>query len=180
MLPFLTDINDVHRFLKQCPTPCDAHIAYLAAFLSKEGLPNREVRAILGIDKVYALTHFKRVGLSLTEDEFQLWEKNPTRITLGHLRLLAGLSPSRRHALIRHVIATGVSVARLSASLKSTSQEAISDIKQYSLSMEDALGRGVSISFDIRKQSGEITLKFYGLDDLDMIAKKLGYVSSDS
>ena len=175
MLPILFDSKDALDYLANTPHVGDPQRAYVIAFLSREGWTNRQIRKQLGIDKVYTLTHFKRVGLSLSEAEFSLWGKNPTRITLGHLRAVCHLNPLVREPLLRIVLAQNLSVAKLLQRLKDQTQSTNADIKRYETQMEESLGRGVKIQFNASRQSGKLTLDFFGLDDLDHLSTTLGF-----
>lgn len=175
MLPLLIDTQDALHFLASTPDMNDAQRAYLIAFLSREGWTNRQIRGQLGIDKVYTLTHFKRVGLALSDLEFQLWDKNPERITLGHLRCLCHLSSQKREPLLRSLLVQRVSVAKLQLRLREHQGTNDADIRLYERQMEDVLGRGIKITFDPLRQSGKLTLDFFGLDDLDQLTAKLGF-----
>lgn len=175
MLPLFTDCSEALDFLRKTPDINDAQRAYVIAFLSREGWTNRQIRGHLGIDKVYTLTHFKRVGLSLSDVEFNLWDKNPERITLGHLRAICHLKPEVREPLLRTLLAQRLSVAKLQLRVRGQLQNSNADIKRYENRMEDVLGRGVKIQYDPIRQSGKLTLDFFGLDDLDQLAAALGF-----
>ncbi|HEY8942535.1 MAG TPA: transcriptional regulator [Cellvibrio sp.] len=179
MLPFLTDSQDALDFLRDTPDLTDPQRAYVIAFLSREGWTNRQIRSHLGIDKVYTLTHFKRVGLALTDIEFNLWVKNPERITLGHLRVVCHLKPEVREPLLRKLLAQRQSVSKLHGLVRGQVQHSNADIKRYESQMEDALGRAIKIQFDGARQCGKLTLDFYGLDDLDLLATTLGFKTEE-
>lgn len=179
MLPFLTDSQDALDFLRDTPDITDPQRAYLIAFLSREGWTNRQIRSHLGIDKVYTLTHFKRVGLALTDIEFNLWVKNPERITLGHLRVVCHLKPAIREPLLRKLLAQRQSVSKLHGLVRGQVQHSNADIKRYENQMEVVLGRAVKIQFDPARQCGKLTLDFYGLDDLDLLSTTLGFKSEE-
>lgn len=174
-LPILTDAQEALKFYRSTNPLNDAQRAYVIAFLSREGWTNRQIRSELGIEKVYTLTHYRRVGLALSESEFALWSKNPDRITLGHLRALCHLKPEIREPLLRNVLAHKLSVSKLQQRIRGNDQRQNGDIKRYEAQMEGILGRGVKIHFDINRQSGKLTLDFFGLDDLDQIANSLGF-----
>lgn len=174
MLPFLTDSQDALEFFHKTADINDPQRAYIIAFLSREGWTNRDIRSQLGIAKVYTLTHYKRVGLSLSDEEFALWERNPERITLGHLRALCHLKPTVREPILRQLLAHKLSVAALQVRLAGQTQRSNADIKHYEGRMEEALGRGVKIQFEPRRQNGKLILDFYGIDDLETLATTLG------
>ncbi|HTF96529.1 MAG TPA: transcriptional regulator [Cellvibrio sp.] len=174
MLPFLTDCKEALEFFRKTINLNDPQLAYIIAFLSREGWTNRDIRHELGIAKVYTLTHYKRVGLALSDQEFSLWDKNPDRITLGHLRVLCHLKPAAREPILRQLLAHKSSVAKLQARVAGQAQHLDADIKRYEGRMEDSLGRGVKIQFDAKRQNGKLILDFYGIDDLDVLANTLG------
>lgn len=175
MFPLLIETNDALDFLAKTSYVTDPQRAYVIAFLSRKGWTNRQIRTHLGIDKVYTLTHFKRVGMALSDVEFSLWARNPARLTLGHMRALCHLQPNVREPLMRSVVAHGLSVAKLLQRIKGQTQTADADIKRYETLMEEKLGRGIRIQFDPVRQSGKLTLDFFGLDDLDHLSGALGF-----
>lgn len=175
MLPLLIESRDALDFLQKTPNINDPQRAYVIAFLSRQGWSNRQIRSHLGIEKVYTLTHFKRVGLVLNDSEFGLWAKNPERITLGHLRTLCHLQSSAREPLLRMLLVQRVSVAKLQVKINAREHYSNADIKYYETNMENTLGRGVKIQFNANRQNGKLTLDFFGLDDLDHLATALGF-----
>lgn len=179
MLPLIGDIEEALDFVRKTPAISDPQRAYVIAFLSRQGWTNRQIRQQLDIDKVYTLTHFKRVGMALSDIEFDLWEKNPERITLGHLRALCHMKSEVREPLLRLLVAHRLSVTKLQQRIQAQSHHSNADIKRFENNMEDKLGRGVKIQFDPSRQSGKLTLDFFGLDDLDHLAAALGFSTAE-
>jgi len=179
LLPYLMDIQEAVDFYHKNPTCTDAAKAYVVAFLSKEGLSNRAIRAALNIEKVYTVTHLKRVGLALTDAELALWHKNPVRITLGHVRAIAKLPQQEREKMIRKLLARKTPVHQFEAIAKGNNEQRDADIKRYQERMAEVLGRPVKIRYNSARQSGSLSLDFFTLEDLDHLAAALGFQAQD-
>jgi ParB family chromosome partitioning protein len=79
-------------------------LAWIIATLSRGGYLNSDIREALVIGPVYRVTHLKRAGLALSEDEMELWHQNPTRITLGHVRAIWKLPRTERENMLRNLL----------------------------------------------------------------------------
>lgn len=178
-LPYLMDQQEAVDFYLDNPTCSDAAKACVVAFLSKEGLSNRAIRAVLNIDKVYTVTHLKRVGLALTEAELALWHKNPTRITLGHVRAIAKLPQNEREKMLRKQLARKTPVHQFESIAQGNTEQRDADINRYQDRMAEVLGRPVKIRYNNAKQSGSLSLDFFTLEDLDQLASALGFQAQD-
>lgn len=178
-LPYLIDADEAIEYYKGRSDLTDAEKAYVVAMLSKEGRSNKDIRKSLGIDKVYTVTHLKRVGTCLTESELNLWHKNPSRITLGHARAIAKLPTSKREELLRSLLTKRTPVHKFEAIAKGKVDDRDTDIKRYERIMGEVLGRQINIRFNPAKLSGSVTLDFFGLDDLDHISRCLGFKAED-
>lgn len=177
--PFLLDTQEAVDFYHANPACTDAAKAYVIALLSREGLSNRAIRAALNIDKVYTVTHLKRVGLALTEAELTLWHKNPSRITLGHVRAIAKLPQQAREKMLRQLLAKKTPVHHFTAIAQGATAQRDADIKRYEERMAEVLGRPIKIRYNDARQSGSLSLDFYTLDDLDQLAVALGFQAKD-
>lgn len=178
-LPYLIDADEAIKYYKGKTDLTDAEKAYVVAMLSKEGRSNKDIRKLLGIDKVYTVSHLKRVGTCLTESELNLWHKNPSRITLGHARAIAKLPTWKREELLRSLLTKRTPVQKYEAIAKGNGDDRDTDIKRYERVMGDVLGRQINIRFNPAKHSGSVTLDFFGLDDLDHISRLLGFKPED-
>lgn len=178
-LPFLIDADEAIEYYKGQDELTDAEKAYVVGILNKDGYSNKAIREALGISKVYAVTHLKRVGTCLSESELELWHKNPTRITLGHVRAIAKLPQSRREELLRNLLTRRIPVHKYESIAKGKPNDSDTDIKRYGQIMGEVLGRQIRVRFNAAKRSGSITLDFYGLEDLDDISKSLGFNAED-
>lgn len=176
-LPFVTDWKEAVSYFHKSDDLNDAQKSYIIGFLAKEGKSNAEIRQLLGIQKVYTVTHYKRAGTLLSEEELQLWSRNPIRITLGHIRAVTSLPRAKREALLRGILTSRKSVQELVLIAKGKEPGLDVDIKRFAIEMGESIGRNVAISFDKVKGRGSLTLDFYSLDDLDDLSSKLGYVA---
>lgn len=174
-LPLLLDATEAIEFYKANLTCTDAAKAYVVAVLTNSGLSNREIRSALNIDKVYTVTHLKRVGLALSEGELALWHKNPMRITLGHVRAIAKLPQPEREKMLRRLLARKTPVHKFEAIAQGKSEQRDADIKNYEERMSEVLGRPVKIRYNSAKQSGSLCLDFFTLEDLDGLSSALGF-----
>jgi ParB family chromosome partitioning protein len=176
ILPLVLDTQEAVSFYHAHGGLNDAQIAYLVGFLSKEGHSNKKIRHFLGITKVYTVTHLKRAGTLLSEAELQLWCDNPERITLGHVRAVAKLPPKEREGLLRDLLAKRRSVHDFELLAKGKSPVPDVDTKRYSSRMSEVLGYPVEIIFNQYTKRGRLILDFYTVDDLEDMARKLGYI----
>ena len=155
----------------------DAQKATVVAYLFSSGLTNKDVRQALQIAKVYTVTHLKRAGTSLTEEELQLWHDNPQRITLGHIRAIAKLSFENRDALLRSLLLHKQPVSKFEAIAQGKHVESNADIRKFERMVGDMLGREVKVSYNSKSEVGHLNLSFFGLDDLEAITEALQNVS---
>lgn len=178
-LPYLIDADEAIAFYREKSDLTDAEKAYVVAILSKEGYSNKSIRKSLGIDKVYTVTHLKRVGTLLSESELTLWHKNPSRITLGHVRAIAKLPANKREELLRNLLTKRIPVHQFEALAQGKDEDRDADIERYERIMGEVLGRQIKIRFNQTKRTGSLTIDFYGLDDLDHISHSLGFKAED-
>ncbi len=152
----------------------DTEKAYIVAYLSKEGFSNRQIREALKIDRVYTVTHLKRAG-SISEQALLLWLNHSHKIKLGHIRVITRLKPEQHLTILEKVIRQRLSVHQLTLIAEGKDQDD-ANIKRYVSQMAETIGRSVTLNYNSSQKKGSITLDFWSLDDLDEIAKRLGYV----
>lgn len=174
-LPQFTDTAEAIDYYLARPTCTDAEKALVVATLSRLGLSNKAIRQALHISHVYTVTHLKRAGTLLSDTELQLWYRNPTRITLGHVRAVAKLPQPERENLLRDLLRRNTPVHQLEALAQGKSTDHDADIARYETVMAEVIGRRVKVQYDKSKRTGSITLDFYTLEDLDRIAQALGF-----
>lgn len=182
-LPLLFDSEDAKNLWRHATS--DAIRAYTVYFLTtQEGFTNKAIREFLRISTVYEVTHLKRCG-SLSEEELTLWHNNPQSITLAHVRAVVSLPDSIRLGVLRDQLVhkrSSRSLEILARHYKKTGQFSEQtqdvDIKQFEKLISEQLGRPVSISHQKLKQDGQLTLSYFGLDDLDNLLTLLGYKAS--
>ncbi len=175
-LPTFIDSDDAIEYYTD-QTCEEAEKAYITAYLSKEGFTNRDIRAALDIEKVYTVTHLKRAG-SLSEEALVLWLNNPGKLSLSHMRVISRLPEPQHLEALRKVIAHRWSVEQLIRFIQNDPDQD-ADVIRFTERMSEVLGRSINIQFDKRKQSGSLTLDFWSLDDLDGLAKQLGFEPSE-
>ncbi len=178
MLPHFVDREDAIQFYQE--EPCtDAIKAYIVGYLAKQGMSNRMIRAKLGIDKVYTVTHLKKAGTQLTPEQLALWDRNPKRITLAHIRALSVFKKEAREDMMRNLLVRNTTAHQLRRLAKGEGAVKSADMKKYGTLMSEVIGRPVSVDYDATKQSGALTVKFFSLDELDDLSKQLGFASED-
>lgn len=171
-LPLLIDEDDAVDLFNN--GNCNDTIkAYVVHYLSNNGLSNRQIRDLLGIDKVYTVTHLRRAG-SLSEGELLLWMRNPKCLTLGHIRAISQLPAQKRENAIRNQLRTKHSVRQLEKLVKNVE---IADIntKHYVEEMSTSIGFKVELQHNQVKGGGKLSIFYHSLDELQGIAEKLGY-----
>ena len=173
-IPYFIDESDALKFWESRDGKMtDAEKAYVVYFLSSQGLTNKQIRAALSIEKVYEVTHLKRCG-SITEEELNLWHRNSRRITLGHVRALAVMSPTKRLSALRDLLInnrTAIDCSRIAKGIVPENN----DTARYERLASEVLGREVKIRFNRANQVGSITLGFHTLEDMERVFAKLGY-----
>lgn len=174
-LPLLVDPDEATDYYLTHPHATDAERAYVVALMSQHGMSNAQIRHALGIPKVYTVTHLKRAGMSLSEPELLLWHRNPQRITLGHVRAIAKLPRPQRENLLRDLLTRKTPVHQLEMLAQGKDQEWDADIARYEMVMGEVIGRRVKVQYNKQKRTGSLTLDFYTLEDLDTLAKELGF-----
>lgn len=174
--PLLLDSTEAVSWYLANPSANDALKAYAIGVMSRDGMTNRSIRKALSIDKVYTVTHYKRAGVLLTQEELMLWNKNPVRVTLGHVRAVAKIPRSLREPLLRDLVSgTKLSVADFTDRISGKEPAKDIDIKRLETSMSEALGRTVQIRYNKNNQTGSLKVSFYQLDDLEDLMVKVGF-----
>jgi ParB family chromosome partitioning protein len=84
-----------------------------------------------------------------------------------------------REKLLRGLLAKKKSVHEFELISQGKESSTDADIKRYSIRMGEVIGRPVEVSFHGSKKKGRLVLDFFSLDDLDDLAKALGYDPSD-
>lgn len=175
MLPLLLDAEEAVDYARSNRITKDAVLAWIIAILSRDGYTNGDIREALDMGPVYLVTHLKRVGLALSEDEMELWYQNPVRITLGHVRAIWKLPRAEREKMLRNLLLVKTPVSEFERIARGERDERDYDIKRFETLMSEALGRTIRIQYKKATQTGSLTLDYFTLDDLEDVAKKLGY-----
>lgn len=175
VLPLLIDAGEAIEFARSNRITTDAMMALIVATISRDGYSNSEIRAALDIGPVYRVTHLKRVGLALSEDEMELWHQNPSRITFGHVRAIWKFPREDREKMLRDLLLVQTPVSEFERIARGEVEDVDCDVNRYATLMGEVLGRGVRIKYDKSKKVGSITLDFFTLDDLEDLSMKLGY-----
>ena len=110
VLPLLLDADEAIQYFRNSDSLSDAVKATVVAAMHNDGYSNKQIRDSLNIKEVYTITHLKRVGTSLSQNELSLWHRNPTKITLGHVKAITKLAGPLREALLRKLLSTKMSV----------------------------------------------------------------------
>ncbi len=177
-LAYLNGADDAIDFWKTSDHLSGAEKAIVIAVLSNAGLKNRQIRDELTIEEAYEISQLKRIGTTLTREQLELWHENEHRISLGHVRALAMIDDPRREYLMRNILIKKVSVSELFRLAKGEEGEELdADVERFRRLMSEVIGRDVRLSYNSGKQSGKITLPYYGVDDLGRICKQLGFDS---
>lgn len=177
--PLLLDAQEAIDYLKRHTITSDAILSYVIGLCSKEGFTNKQIRELTGIEKVYTLTHYSRVGKRLTEEELMLWHKNPNRLTLGHMRAVCKFPRDQRDLIIRRALMRHIPVSEFERIARGEETKKDADIKRYQNLMSDVIGHPVNIRYNPTNQKGSLTLDFFNLDELDKFAELLGFNPKD-
>ena len=158
-------------------TDCsDAEKVYAIGFMARAKKKNTDVRAVAGFKKNYEASHFMRMGKVLSEEELLIWHRNPQRISLGHARALARFKdPKQRLKLFEDLLVKRIPVQTLERMVKGVDTSKDVDVKRFERVVSESIGRPLDIKFNQNEKKGEITLTFFGWEDLDIIVEALGY-----
>lgn len=155
--------------------PQDPIKCYIVSFLFNEGMTNSEIRSYLKIEKPYTLTHYKRVGQSFSEEQLLKWLKNFHKVKLGHMRAIAKLKGNEKEKALEEICTRKFSVRKAELRANNREDEVDVDIKSYERDISESTGRSVKIKYNPNKKTGQITLSYFGLDDLEAIVRSIGY-----
>ncbi len=177
-LPTFANADDAIIYYRAQQKPNSAVSAYVVASLSRFGMRNREIRAALNISRHYVVSHLKQAGLALSRELIELWNKNSDTLTLRHVRLIARQPVERREELIRTVLERRLSIRKLAAHINDK-KSIDPNIARFAQLMSESIGRPVTLEYDSDKQTGTLSLRFFSLDDLDLLARRLGFDPSE-
>lgn len=175
MLPLLNDTDDVMDHLKDSPpeTINDALMAYMAGVLSKDGKKNREIRTLLKVERMDHTTNLISAGTKLSFDHLELWHRNSSRISLGHVRLVSRLPSSEHDALLRLLLTSKTSCQSLRHRIAGD-DEKTGDMVWFEEAASQVLKTQVTIKHDTEKQCGTLSIQYSSLDNLDEYLESLG------
>lgn len=177
-LPFLKDAEDAVDYWHTTTNKTHAEKALVIALMSNQGYKNRDIRKELNLDNDYIVSQLKRIGLSLTRDQLELWHENGKRITLGHVRGIVMMKPKMREETIRSLLHKKISVKEVFRRARGENiADQDPDLARFQRMMSDVIGRDVKLSYSNESRSGKITLPYYGMDDLDRLCTELGFDS---
>lgn len=139
------------------------------------GLTHEQIGERIGKSRVYVTNHLRL--LRLAEPVRRLVDDG--RLSLGHAKVLAGLSPVQQPGWAERAVAGGWSVRTLERQLAAQSRPprrrpraADEDLSALERRIADALATPVALQCDGRR--GELRIRFHSLDELDGILARLG------
>jgi ParB family chromosome partitioning protein len=179
LLPDLTDTADALLYWSDSQPAHPAVASYVAGFLASKKISNKESRALMEIDKVYTMTHFRRLGTSLPRSCLELWLNNPGKITMGHSRAIASLKADEREKRMRDLLVKKQTVRDIESLANGESVQRDADIDSLQRSMGEAIGYPITIKWSRDKRVGSLSIRFFSLDNLDDLGKRLGYQPDD-
>lgn len=188
-LPTFKSVDDViHTWRSRVLS--DAQKAVLVAVLTKTfKRSNKKIAELLSISG-QTVTYLRSVS-RLTEDELIYFHENEERISISHVRIISRFKASTRMRLLEKIAGPfsigSRTLEQLVAGHKSTAsfddivsvQNTTSEFSTFEEEVGDQLGRTVSISYDPKTRSGNLTLSFYTLDQLDKDLASLGYIREE-
>lgn len=184
-LPFLLSSRHALEVYNETSEKTDAFCALVVGILTEDGKTNPQIRELLDIKHAYTVSYYRKAAKALTEEQLNLWHKNPLQITLGHVRAICRMKKSQREGILRKLLATKLSVATLEKMAATGTTEDNSDdlqahFKRYAEHMSQQIGRIVDISYNAKNgKMGRISVSWNGYEDLDNIAKALGFNPED-
>lgn len=154
--------------------PVDEARAY-KLLMDTTSMTQEEIAARVGKSRV-AVANSMRL-LALPPDALDALRNG--EITAGHARAVLAAPDSRRMALIHEIVAKGSSVrdaermAKRSVGKKAAPKKRDPDLKNLEERLSKAVGSKVSVAQGRKKGSGEITIRYESLDDLDRIIAQI-------
>lgn len=179
LLPDLTDITDALSYWMDSQPAHPAVSSYVAGYLASKKISNKESRALMEIDKVYIMTHFRRLGTSLNRTCLELWLNNPTKITMGHARAISSMKEGEREKLLRDLLVKKQSVRQMESLVNGDPGQRDADIQALERSMSEKVGYPITIKWSREKSIGALSIKFFSLDNLDDLSRRLGFKPDD-
>lgn len=152
----------------------------LDSLCSNHGLTHDGVAERIGKSRAY-VTNYLRV-LKLTKPVQELLEQG--RLSLGHAKMLAGLSSAAQQQLAQRAADSGMSVRalerRVRRGVQSTNNSnernerdpALADLEQR---LSTHLGNKVCVSYAPDSRRGQLRIDFHGLDEFDGLLARLGF-----
>lgn len=180
ILPFLTDEQDALEYWQDNQPAHPAVAAYVAGYLAKHKVSNKESRRLMGIEKVYTMTHYRRIGTRLSSHCLEIWLNNPERIGTGHVRAISSLPPDQHEESLRDLLTKKTIVRDLEAVAAGKEVPVDADIDSLQRKMSEAIGFPVTVRWRKESRTGTLSLKFFSLNDLDDLGKRLGYESDET
>jgi len=172
MLPIILDEKEAIDIFND-PSSNDAIKVFAIKHLHIFGLKSRDIGKIFPISK-YQLSHYARSAKKLTDEEIELWSNNPRRITFGHIRSLIRLPTQQRLDLIKDLATKRrLSVRNCEQISRGETATKNTDIKAYETELSEKLGRGIRIRYNQSNKTGQLTLDFFTLNDLEDIISVL-------
>tara|TARA_R110001592_G_scaffold316364_1_gene592787 strand:- start:26899 stop:27450 length:552 start_codon:yes stop_codon:yes gene_type:complete len=179
LLPDLVSIEDALGYWRDMQPAHESIAAHVAGYLSMKKIGNKESRELLGISKVYEMTHLRRIGTLLSRTCLELWLNNPHRIGIGHMRAITSMPKSQQEEKLRSILTRRVSVRDLESIARGDEIVIDHEIKLFQERMGEAIGYPVGVKWLKESGKGTISIKFFSLNDLDELARRLGYDTND-
>lgn len=149
----------------------------LEKLLAEEPMTHEELGRCIGKSRVYVTNYLRLLSL---DDEVQTLV-DQGRLSMGHAKVLAGVSTTRQLPLARQVLNEQLSVRALERRLTGpqtppTGKRRSSDLLQLERDLAEHLGYTVQVQANARG-NGCLRLGFSNLDELDGLLARLGYPS---
>lgn len=189
----LAGVHEIPALIRDDLDDREAHILGLIENLQRESLsPMETARGLLQLSDLFSLTHEEaasRVGKSrvyvtnflrlLKLDERVQKLVDDGLLSMGHGRVLAGLSAAAQMPLAAETLKHRWSVRALEAAARRTTTRAVTKTstnhwKQLELSLTEQLGNTVEIEFDDQRKRGQLRVSFHSLDEFEGLLERLG------
>ncbi len=159
-----------------------------AALMKREGLTHDELAAVLGMERS-SVTNLLRL-LTLDPAVQELVGDGPSQLTVGHAKLLIGLSPIQQRAFARRAIERKLPVrglmrliqrerrrARLARIEKGA--EGAADVAALEQRLTEHLGQQARVELPARtggrRRAGTLSIRYSSYEELDGIFERLGF-----
>lgn len=149
----------------------------LARLCADHGLTHDGVARRIGKSRVYVTNYLRLCNLSETVQT----RVDSGALSLGHAKILAGLSSARQQEFARKAANGGMSVRRLEQAIRRADNSdppapgKPGEMADLEARLSEHVGNAVRIDYQPDRRVGELRIAFHDLDEFDGLLERLGF-----